>query len=79
MPHKKANSKKDMPQNKTVTQINSSGGGTGRYYEVTTHHEKDLNRATCSPVPGGRQKRKTPMLNEFIRQTEYNRKYARIY
>jgi hypothetical protein len=57
LPHKKSNPKRNMPQNKILTQINASDEGIGGQHGVTSEHEKSIDRTACFPISKGRQKR----------------------
>jgi hypothetical protein len=65
-----------MPHNKKLTQICLSEGGFGKHRGVTTEHEKGVDRGVGSPVRKAGKKEKSNMLDEFVRHTGYNRKYA---
>ncbi|MDR0706363.1 MAG: hypothetical protein LBF60_00615 [Treponema sp.] len=74
--HKQSNSKETMPQSKNLTLINSSGGGIGGHYGVAIEHEKGVDRGVALQYRQADRKKKSGILDEYLRLTGYHRKYA---
>jgi hypothetical protein len=77
LPHKKSYPKGTMPQNKILTQINPADEGSEGYMGFSMKEKQTLTREYAPPYrQAENRKRKTEILDEYIRLTGYHRKYA---
>ena len=65
-----------MPENKNLTQINFTGGGLGKKNGVNDGTKKALTREVSKRYQKAGKKEKTIILDELVRNTGFNRKYA---